>query len=1550
MKSASFAAPFLVLAILSFGSLAHAQSKETKPASEQCPTVSGTHIYDSGKPHSPTSAPSKEPYKFTENDATYYNYYGLYCEDIQSGVVAAEGYCIAAGKCIGTKCAGTECNLPDLSIDDIKKLGDTETGGTGTGIDSSGSLYEGLFKQGLLNPTPLSEQKDSSSFNNVQSTIDKASGDASAGASAEVQTPNNRTFFDASSLQDTAGIPIEDGADFEAQSVQTERVRDGLWSNNNNSFVQTDATNQQLLDNASRFSSGDACGIGCRMQSVWDRATDKVANALDYLSDNILSTSAGASERSVPPETLANHFLETANKVCASNLGCGGLEAKQYASLLAANAQWETGLKSKLNSDGIAQVTPRTASFHSDDYKNVFNEPYDPLNAKHSIQMQSVVLSTEINRCGGDLNCALRSYNAGYNRKDSVPDARTYANRVLANYSRIVSGESMLARGSNNTFVQPVGDTARYYTALSNSLNSSSLANSEGQRVITAALANEGMQVPTSNWTPPLPTPSPLVDVALPEPRPVIVSDFSSSFGADFNYETAGAGQGGANPVYFAGSAYTNGHLSGGYPPDDTSGFEGASPSAGVFERSIQEQYQGVDIRGAQDVDSSLDNLAIEYPAGQQQLSVDNALYDANVEYPASQYGVRDDVLAVLPNGQWNIEYPTNDELRTDVRVGSLPVGDWAIEFPTGQQDLSTDNALYDSVIEYPAGQQELSIDNALYDASIEYPTEYPYTSTELAQQYAIGLAAEERAEGQQRFVEQAFTSEYYGPQTQQEVQRALDSARSTQLAREYSAELAQQEYYRGLEFSDAFGSNPLYAYSPEWQQSSDTGLGASLDGYEPDQVSGDYGLANFEDEGSPQLSSDYGLTDFEDEGPARDTSLDLAIEYPAGAQGLSVGNEWYKFKNYVGEKLNSGVGTLKGFIGLGETAKPYVVPGTGDSAVPPQADPYSPLAVTDLSKKLTESPIGTPPVTSFPTGSDSAQNLRTYTANLDYLYGDNADVWQRVALDENNATYPLPESLQFEDAGVTGYSPVGNTRGPDYEGAGYDGYAALNAEYADDTGFVPQSQREMQNFLYGDNSAAWQRVAQDSELYRQESSDFGLKFEDEAPATPEVTAADIQASPSWSDWFYRHTGGLLGSPDFADDMNFETAGARPTTNAEGETAVEIQRNIDSLQSGCGSAPCPLAVQSMIDNRRSDLAALQGETPSPPTVSLKLSDGTDAGKLTVGQAQTRFDEMIRKYPWLNDPTPQYKGVYTEGIIRLDYEKLQARLQADGRVLAPDFMGREFGDAFGSDPETPYTPEQQLSSDYGLGDTLAGYEPEQLPGDHGLTGFEDETPSRSVYQQYSGVSWRGAQDVPDASKDGGTTQPPPTPTFPPPSPAYSGGQYSYGNSDYCVTSIYPQVQIWPGQRGPGCLNYRPYAQSFGGTGSQLGTLLAKALGLGNSNTGSSNAQNQPTKPSTPTTPTPPKSASTTPVVNLIANPKTVFPGGLSLLSWSSVATERCYLYIGTDTANDSALHATGTSVGQATSSRLATTTAFTVACTAKEKGVATTTASTTVTVQ
>jgi hypothetical protein len=99
-----------------------------------------------------------------------------------------------------------------------------------------------------------------------------------------------------------------------------------------------------------------------------------------------------------------------------------------------------------------------------------------------------------------------------------------------------------------------------------------------------------------------------------------------------------------------------------------------------------------------------------------------------------------------------------------------------------------------------------------------------------------------------------------------------------------------------------------------------------------------------------------------------------------------------------------------------------------------------------------------------------------------------------------------------------------------------------------------------------------------------------------------------------------------------------------------------------------------------------------------------------------------------------------------------------------------------------------------------------------------------------------------------------------------------------------------------------------------------------------------------------TPSAPGSAPTTkPAVSLTATPASVASGGLSLLSWSSVATSRCYLYAG-ELGKKSVLHAAGTSAGRATSSPLTATTVFTVECTATDAGAATSTDSVFVTVQ
>ena len=115
-----------------------------------------------------------------------------------------------------------------------------------------------------------------------------------------------------------------------------------------------------------------------------------------------------------------------------------------------------------------------------------------------------------------------------------------------------------------------------------------------------------------------------------------------------------------------------------------------------------------------------------------------------------------------------------------------------------------------------------------------------------------------------------------------------------------------------------------------------------------------------------------------------------------------------------------------------------------------------------------------------------------------------------------------------------------------------------------------------------------------------------------------------------------------------------------------------------------------------------------------------------------------------------------------------------------------------------------------------------------------------------------------------------------------------------------------------------------------------------------------AQTSPSPQSTPTlplplvgsTPSPSTPATSTPaaLVGIVANPGTIPSGGISILSWSSIGTSRCFLF---DDAGS--LVGSGFSSGSATSSRLAKTTGFAVSC-STISGSATTTASTTVTVR
>ncbi|OGG55971.1 hypothetical protein A3D71_03735 [Candidatus Kaiserbacteria bacterium RIFCSPHIGHO2_02_FULL_55_20] len=160
----------------------------------------------------------------------------------------------------------------------------------------------------------------------------------------------------------------------------------------------------------------------------------------------------------------------------------------------------------------------------------------------------------------------------------------------------------------------------------------------------------------------------------------------------------------------------------------------------------------------------------------------------------------------------------------------------------------------------------------------------------------------------------------------------------------------------------------------------------------------------------------------------------------------------------------------------------------------------------------------------------------------------------------------------------------------------------------------------------------------------------------------------------------------------------------------------------------------------------------------------------------------------------------------------------------------------------------------------------------------------------------------------------------------------------GSGDFCISSVNPVVVIPNVKPGPGCYN-NPGQNSAWRTFPPMPPPPPPS-------TPSPTPTPTPTPTQLPVSPKPtPTPTSTPPVLQpyatLIANPSTVLPGGKSRLIWSSVNTSGCELF-----APGSVSMAT-TTRGSTSTLPLATTTQFTLNCSATSG--ATTSAQTTVTV-
>ena len=180
----------------------------------------------------------------------------------------------------------------------------------------------------------------------------------------------------------------------------------------------------------------------------------------------------------------------------------------------------------------------------------------------------------------------------------------------------------------------------------------------------------------------------------------------------------------------------------------------------------------------------------------------------------------------------------------------------------------------------------------------------------------------------------------------------------------------------------------------------------------------------------------------------------------------------------------------------------------------------------------------------------------------------------------------------------------------------------------------------------------------------------------------------------------------------------------------------------------------------------------------------------------------------------------------------------------------------------------------------------------------------------------------------------TTAPPFVNAIPDPNGPILEGDY------YCITSIQPVmvVPLAAGTRFPSNCYNNPTGGGSSNPFAQLGQMLGRLLNP-------PPAPGAPTSPTRPTTPPTPPSATSTPpkpIATLIADPVTILNGKKSKLIWSSINTSSCELF-----APGTISMAAGTR-GSTSTLALATTTRFTLDCSAPSG--ATTSAQAVVTVQ
>jgi soluble lytic murein transglycosylase-like protein len=137
---------------------------------------------------------------------------------------------------------------------------------------------------------------------------------------------------------------------------------------------------------------------------------------------------ASSASALVPPERL---YLEPILAQAARDYG---LPVDLILAQAWAESGWRVDAVSKKGAVGVLQLMPNAVDFISNRLLKV-DQPLDPRDPAANAHMAARFMRHLLDRLDGDLRQALMAYNqglSGLRRKGPVPDAETYADKVLA--------------------------------------------------------------------------------------------------------------------------------------------------------------------------------------------------------------------------------------------------------------------------------------------------------------------------------------------------------------------------------------------------------------------------------------------------------------------------------------------------------------------------------------------------------------------------------------------------------------------------------------------------------------------------------------------------------------------------------------------------------------------------------------------------------------------------------------------------------------------------------------------------------------------------------------------------------------------------------------------------------------------------------------------------------------------------------------------------------------------------------------------------------------